>query len=113
MLKLIPVILLAFLCVSCSNVDCKGIAESRRSKYCNIVVREAPVSGRWFEIKGINPETKEESTYSDMETWYVQFYKNIQVGDTVVKKQGELEFFIHKKDTVLVYPYECEGKIYN
>ncbi len=47
-----------------------------------------------------------------MGTWYVLFDKLIEPGDTVVKRAGELKFYIHKKDTVLVFPYTCEGKLY-
>ena len=74
MLKLITYVLLTILCGSCFNIDYKGLAESRRSKECNIIVRKTPDSGRWFETNGINPITKEESSYKDMETWYVHFY---------------------------------------
>jgi len=113
MYRVIGFIIIAIICVSCFKIDCEVIGERYREKYCNIVVRETPDSGRWFDIKGKNPVTGEMATYSDMGTWYVYFYTKIGIGDTIVKKQGELKFYIHKKDTVLVYPYECEGKIYN
>lgn len=112
MYRVIVFIAVAFLCFSCFKIDCEGIGESYREKSCNIVVSDTPDSGRWFEIKGKNPSTGEKTSYSDMGTWYVFFYTKIAIGDTVVKRQGELKFYIHKKDTVLVYPYECEDKVY-
>lgn len=83
-----------------------------RPKACNIIVEDTPEQSRWFTIKGINPETQQRTTYSDMGTWYVFFNDKIEVGDTVVKRNGELTFYINKADTTLVFPYECEGKVY-
>lgn len=83
-----------------------------RSKACNIIVEDTPEQSRWFTIKGINPETQQRVTYSDMGTWYVFFNDKIEVGDTVLKRNGELTFYIHKADTTLAFPYECEGKVY-
>ena len=43
----------------------------------------------------------------------VPFKYLVSIGDTLVKKEGELRVFIHKRDTVLVYHFECDGKIYD
>ena len=41
-------------------------------------------------------------------------YKNeIEIGDTIIKRKGELTFNIHKKDTIISHEWECEGKTYN
>lgn len=37
----------------------------------------------------------------------------MSVGDTLIKQKGELVFYIHKKDTILSIPWECEGKVYH
>jgi hypothetical protein len=104
--------LLAILCTACFSVGCDKLAAILRPKECNIVVEDTPERGRRFTIKGINPVTKQRATYSDVNTWYVFFNDRIEVGDTVVKRNGELTFYIHKADTTLVFPYECEGKVY-
>lgn len=36
----------------------------------------------------------------------------LEKGDTIIKRKGELTFSIHKKDTVIVVKWECEGKVY-
>lgn len=112
MLKLKSFIWLALLCVSCNNVNCDSIARSLLSKECIMVVKKLPGSGRYFNIQGINPKTGEWVNYVDTNSWYVEFNQDISVGDTVVKQQGSLKFYIHKRDTVLVFPYECGGKVY-
>jgi hypothetical protein len=83
-----------------------------RPKECNIVVEDIPERSRRFTIKGINPETQQRATYTDVNTWYVSFNEKVEVGDTIVKRSGELTFYIHKADTTLVFPYKCQGKVY-
>ncbi|GGG26164.1 hypothetical protein GCM10011323_32270 [Pontibacter amylolyticus] len=112
LIKAICYTLLAILCTSCFSVDCDKLATILRPKECNIVVEDTPERGRRFTIKGINPETNQRVTYSDVNTWYVFFNDKIEVGDTVVKRNGELTFYIHKADTTLAFPYECEGKVF-
>src|SRR5690606_34679677 len=36
----------------------------------------------------------------------------LEKGDTIIKRKGELTFSIHKRDTIIVVKWECEGKIY-
>ena len=33
-------------------------------------------------------------------------------GDTIIKRKGEYAFNIHKRDTVLTFNVECQGKVY-
>jgi hypothetical protein len=44
--------------------------------------------------------------------WWATYKKHIKIGDTIIKRNGELVFSIHKKDTVLSFNFECEGKVY-
>ncbi|PSR56883.1 hypothetical protein AHMF7605_27050 [Adhaeribacter arboris] len=99
--------------LSCtSKVDCEYLANRLSSAECNIIVIEEPNIGRSFRLWGVNPTTKYRETYYDEEAWYVSFGHKIAIGDTVVKNPGELKFYIHKKDTVLVYPFQCGEKVY-
>jgi hypothetical protein len=101
-------VLVGILCTSCT-VDCDLIEKDLKTKYCNIIVKDLPGAGRHFRIVGINPTTGAREVYSDGSSWYIDFNDDISVGDTVVKRQDELKFYIHKKDTVLVFPYTCGG----
>ena len=104
--------MLPLVCTACFNVDCDKLVSILRPKECNIVVEDIPERSRRFTIKGINPETQQRATYTDVNTWYVFFNEKVEVGDTVVKRSGELIFYIHKADTTLVFPYKCQGKVY-
>lgn len=106
-------LILATILTSCSRIDCERFANMFRAKECNIIVKDTPSPGRRFKIQGINANTHEKATYLDQDAWYLHFNHKIEVGDTVVKRHGELKMYIHKKDTVLAYIYQCEGKIYD
>ena len=58
------------------------------------------------------PESKVEESYDDQGSWYNDFKSRIETGDTLVKKKGELKFYIHKKDTVLIFSFKCHGITY-
>ena len=36
----------------------------------------------------------------------------MEIGDTIIKRKGELSMFVHKKDTVMVFKHNCQGKVY-
>ena len=112
LIKAFSFALLAILSASCFEIDCEKLTSIHKSKVCNIIVEELPEQSRRFTIKGINPETQQRATYSDVESWYVYFNDKIEVGDTVVKRNGELTFYIHKAGSILAFPYRCGGKVY-
>jgi hypothetical protein len=98
--------------LSSCQVDCKAITERARLMECNLIINDLPGAGRTFRVAGINPVTGKGEFYSDTDSWYVEFNQDIELGDTLVKRKNELKFYIHKKDTVMVFPYKCDGKVY-
>ncbi len=108
---LFPIILLYF---SCVNIDCSKLAESYRVVECLIIVKNIPdnESVYNFEILGKSLRTGKDTIYTEENRWFCKYYKNIEKGDTIIKRKGELTFNIHKKDTVLTFNWECEGKVY-
>ena len=94
--------------------DCEFFANQYRKDHFNIILQSKPSSGREYVIKGINPITKlKVEYYSKGGLLDVPFKYLVSIGDTLVKKEGELRVFIHKRDTVLVYHFECDGKVYD
>lgn len=107
----IVVILLIF--TSCLDVDCKHSADIARKQECLLIFDELPAFTSYkLDAKGIHLITKEECECSDENRWWSRYSTYLKKGDTIIKKKGELIFSIHKKDTVLSFDWECEGKIY-
>ena len=93
--------------------DCEYAANQYRKDQFNIILQVEPSNGRGYSIKGINPKTKyKEKYYDDGGLLGLSFKRLISIGDTLIKKKGELKVYIHKRDTVLVFPFKCEGQIY-
>ena len=109
------IVLTGLLSFSCMNFDCVKLSESYKVDECLIIVSDLPdnKSGYNFKIKGISLKTGKDTVYDEENRWLCKYYKEIEKGDTIIKKNGELIFNIHKKDTILRFNWECEGKIYN
>jgi len=101
---------------SCGPIrDCDSTVMYYKADECLLIVENIPSkTDSRFDYKGINPITNKKcdcnSSTSDM--WWVDYKEHIEIGDTIIKKKGELIFSIHKKDTVMSFNFECDGKIY-
>lgn len=100
---------------SCNReLTCAEAAELVRDDYCNIIIDDFSDNEYHFYLKGRNPETCRINTFRRMNyTWGYWFVDQIAKGDTVVKKKGELKFYIHKKGNVLSFPFECQGETFD
>ena len=105
-LKLFSSLILCFLIICC--VDCERSRNYILEDEFNLVViiptSEYP---NLFKIKGYDPISKEEKFYEDGNRWLDFYKREIEEGDTIVKKKGELIFYIHKKDTIIAHEWLC------
>lgn len=101
---------------SCNmQIDCEKLENQyRENEYCELIVEIPPKPNSvYFKAKGKSFDTKMKDCECNVESrWWATFSDKIEKGDTIVKKKGELTFTIHKKDTILKFNWECEGKIY-
>jgi hypothetical protein len=95
------------------EATCDEAAESYRKQFVNIIVDRNSNNAYSMRLDGRDTKSGRRIAFIRQNfTWAQDFIKEISIGDTVVKHKGELKFNIHKKDTVLVFPFECKGKIY-
>ena len=105
-LKLFSGLILCLFIISCTN--CKRDTDSALEDECNLVVIIPPSKyPNLFKTKGYDPISKEEKFYEDGNRWLDFYKKEIEEGDTIVKKIGELIFYIHKKDTIIAHEWVC------
>lgn len=97
---------------SCLEINCDELENIYRNEECIIVVDKAPKMSSWFQTIGYNPYTKKNCECKSVNRWWSQFSGEIEKGDTIIKKSGELTFNIHKKDTIHSHKWECKGKVY-
>lgn len=109
-------IFLFVIIISCGPLgDCKEYAEACKNDECLLIVEKIPSdTDDRFDYRGTNPITKKKydsnSYTSDM--WWATYKDHIKIGDTIIKRKGELTFNIHKKDIILSFNFECQGKVY-
>ena len=99
---------------SCGGSNCEELSKLYRDNECLIIVKNIPdsFSGAYFEIEGKSIKTGKDTVYKEENRWFCAYYDSISPRDTIIKRKGELMFNIHKKDTVLSFNYECDGKVY-
>lgn len=95
------------------KVDCVAAANLDRQTECLLIFESLPIFGqRSLKPYGRHLLTNKKCNCEDIGGWWSSYEKYLEKGDTIIKKKGELIFSIHKKDTVLNFNWECEGKIY-
>ena len=104
-MKFIISILLLILVNSCKKDDSNAFKQIIANEECNIVVEKPPGNTGWFEVEGYDPITQEPKVCKTSNRWWNLYYKEIAVGDTIVKRKGELTFNIHSRDTIITYTY--------
>jgi hypothetical protein len=109
----VSLVFCSILLVSC--VDCEALEKAYRKDECILVVEKVPTKYEsFFNFKGRVPITNKKCDCKgeNSSRWWNLYKDKIKVGDTIIKKKGELTFSIHKKDTLLSFDFECQGKSY-
>lgn len=108
------ILLFSVLIISCEKIDCEKLSQIKREYECLLIVGNIndSTSVYNFDVNGISLKTNKDTLYKQENRWFCSYYKQIEKGDTIIKRRGELIFNIHKKDTILSFNWECEGKKY-
>jgi hypothetical protein len=91
-----------------NRIDHQSFAKELTEEECTLVV-ETPLSSYTsynFKTKGYDPITKKPCECNHYNRWWSSYKSEIEVGDTIVKKKGELVFSIHKKDSIISHKYK-------
>ncbi|MCY1663508.1 hypothetical protein [Chryseobacterium sp. SL1] len=99
------IVLIFFLLTN--RIDHQSNAKRLAEEQCILVVETPPSSytSEMFKTKGYNPITKKPCECNHYNRWWSSYKNEIAVGDTIVKKKGELVFSIHKKDSIISHKY--------
>lgn len=99
------IVLIFFLLTN--RIDHQSNAKRLAEEQCILVAETPPSSytSEMFKTKGYNPITKKPCECNHYNRWWSSYKNEIEVGDTIVKKKGELVFSIHKKDSIISHKY--------
>lgn len=90
-----------------NRIDHQSNAKRLAEEECILVVETPPSSytSEMFRAKGYNPLTNKSCECNHHNRWWSSYKDQIQAGDTIVKRKGELIFSIHKKDSTINHRY--------
>src|SRR5690606_19769595 len=100
-----------FFCILNNACDTSGSCSvylaSDKQQSCNIVVTDnINKSSRWvsasLKFKGIDLTTGKEVLYKSKTRDWSPLYIYINIGDTVVKNEGEAIMYVYKKDSIVI-----------
>ncbi|WP_303849140.1 hypothetical protein [Apibacter mensalis] len=113
MKKIIILLLGISLLSSCLKPDCEGIVDFYRKQECIMILEKEPSNNQVdLDLYGADMNTGKPCHCKDNGRWWSIFSDDMSAGDIIIKRIGELVFYIHKKDTILSFPWRCEGKVY-
>lgn len=104
------ILVLAIIFVGCQN--CDVLQSYMKDEHCTLIVENKPSTEEvYFNFKGRDLKNRPcECIAKNSYRWWNSYREYIDIGDTIVKKKGELTFNIHKKDTVLSFLFDCTPK---
>ena len=113
-MKKIMCLFICYLFFSCEKIDCEKLSHIKKDYECLLIVKQLNDSSSVynFDVNGKSLKTLKDTLYKEQNRWFCTYYKYLDKGDTIIKRKGELIFNIHKKDTILSFNWECNGKIY-
>ena len=113
--RLISAFSLLFIIFSCNqNSNCEAFLRIDKNDECLMIVenKDWGTSGN-LAMDGRNPFTNEKCDCNEQNRWWANYRNEINIGDTIIKRKGELTFNIHKRDSIISHEWECDGKTYN
>lgn len=114
-MKYLTFLPLLFLIISCNQKpNCEAFLRIDRDSECLMIVesRDWGTSGN-LAMDGRNPYTNEKCDCNEQNRWWANYRNEINIGDTIIKRKGELTFNIHKNDTIISHEWECDGKTFH
>src|SRR5690554_211514 len=92
--------------------DCEKSAQSYKKDNLEVILTEEPFILGEMNFIGTKLNSDKTTTTKVMGRWYRHYIEYMEVGDTIIKREQELILYIHKKDTTMLFKWECEGQVY-
>jgi len=97
--------------IPCTKTDCNEVKLAFYPDDYNLIIEKSNIDLTWIKINGSKPITGEKSNIMVHNNWMLNS-NDVELGDTIIKREGGLDVAIHKKDTILQFKWLCKGKIF-
>ena len=101
------ILLFLFVIFFSSCYTCYDVKRQYEPFSCRFMVIEKSKDNRFLEFNGSDSK-KKHVNFKIGQHWDI--YDSVEVGDTLLKKTGETDLILIKKDTTLVFPLMCGGR---
>ena len=99
-------IICVFILHSCIS-PCEEVKTHCKTLNCSFKITEKS-KDRLIDFKGFD-KNNIHAEFKEFEYWGI--YNFVEIGDTLYKEFGKTDLILIKKDTTLVFPLYCRGKI--
>jgi len=106
MLKILYLSLACFVLINCGST-CEDVKSYSKSLVCNFKIT-GKESNKFLEFYGID-KNNNKIRFTISRFW--RLYNFVEIGDSLIKKLGETEIILKKRDTTLIFPLMCRGQI--
>ena len=106
MIKYVTItIICVFILHSCTT--CEDVKRYYITLHCSFKITEKS-KDKYIEFKGLD-KNNIHVEFKEFENWNI--YNFVEIGDTLYKELGKADLILIKKNTTLVFPLICGGKI--
>lgn len=107
-LKRVGIIMLLFSLSSCLEVDCKVNKNLVLAVECLQILEKKPSTSAYnMNSEGTHLVTGRKCNCKDETRWINNYKGLLEIGDTIIKRKGELTFSFHKQDTIIEVNWRC------
>jgi hypothetical protein len=99
-MKVFIYVALIILAHSCGKADCDNVKLAFYPDEYNLIVEQANIDLTWIKIQGQTPLTNKKTNIMVHNNWIVNS-NEVEIGDTIVKRKGDLVLTIYKKDSII------------
>lgn len=109
-LKRVGVILLLLSLSSCAEGNCEIDKKHALAVECLQILEEKPSTSAYnMNSEGTHLVTGRKCNCKDETRWLANYAELVEIGDTIIKRKGELTFSFHKQDTIIEVNWICGG----
>ena len=109
MIKGYKIFTVLFVILFYSCIDCEKLDLSYRKDNLEVVLTAKPTIFGDMKFVGTELNSSKINTTVMTRRWYREYIDSMQIGDTVIKRKGDIILSIHKKDTIINITWVCEG----
>jgi len=87
--------------------SCDAVTKALSQKHASIVITNTGPIGRLVDFSGIDTNSRNKAYYEDEGGMYLPMKEIVQIGDTLIKRKGETDFLLKKKNLIVKFKFDC------